>query len=74
MFGRLTTCMEKMELNQTQMEEMQMQLDGRMSNVMFSTKNNVVGLIKFKTMIMNFIGEMLNPILTTNTSNPKSIL
>jgi len=56
------------------MEEMQMQLDGRMFNVMFSPKNNVVGLIKFKTMIMNFIGEMLNPILTTNTFNPKSIL
>jgi hypothetical protein len=74
MFGRLATHMEKMELNQTQMEEMKMQLDGKMSNVMFSTTNNVVGLTKLKTVIMNFIGKILNPILTTNTSNPRSIL
>ncbi len=74
MFGRLTTCMEKMELNQTQMEEMQMQLDGKMFNVLLSTTNNVVGLTKLKNMIMNFRGKMLNPILITSTSNPKSIL
>jgi hypothetical protein len=52
MFRRLATHMDKMELNQTQMEEMKMQLDGKMSNVMLFTKNNVVGLTKFKTMIM----------------------
>jgi hypothetical protein len=74
MFGRLTTCMEKMELNQTQMEEMQMQLDGKMSNVFLSTTNNVVGLTKLKNMTMNIGGKMLNPILTTSTSNPESIL
>jgi len=63
-----------MEENQTLMEEKQMQLDGKVSNVLLSSTNNVVVLADFKTMIMSFIGKTLNPTSITTPFDPKSTL
>jgi hypothetical protein len=52
------------------MEEKQMQLDGKVFNVLLSTTNNVVVLADLKTMIMSFIGKTLNPTSTTTPSDP----
>ncbi len=72
--GRLATHMAKMEQNQTLTKEKQMQLDGKVFNVLLSTKNNVVILIDLKTMIMSFIGKTLNMTSITTPSDPKSAL
>jgi hypothetical protein len=51
-----------------------MQLDGKASNVLLSTTNNVVVLVNLKTMIMHFIGKTLNPTSTTTPFEPKFAL
>jgi hypothetical protein len=48
-------------------------LDGKVSNVLLST-SNVVVLVDFKTMTMNFIGKIVNLVSTTTQFDPKSIL
>jgi hypothetical protein len=49
-------------------------LDGKVSNVLLSTTSNVVVLVDFKTMTMNFIGKIVNLVSTTTQFDPKSIL
>jgi hypothetical protein len=66
--------MAKIEQNQTLMEEKKMQLDGKVSDVLLSTTNNVAILVDLKTMIMNFIGKTLNPKTTTTPFDPKFAL
>jgi hypothetical protein len=66
--------MAKLEQTQAQMEEKQMQLDGKGFDVLLSATNNVVVLVDLKTMIMSFIGKTINLILTTTPFDPKSIL
>jgi hypothetical protein len=51
-----------------------MQLDGKVFDVLLSTTHNVVVLANFKTMIMNFISKTLNPTSIATPSNPKSAL
>jgi hypothetical protein len=51
-----------------------MQLDGKVSNVLFSTINNLIILIDLKTMIMSFIGKIVNPIPNPTPFDLKSIL
>jgi hypothetical protein len=43
------------------------------SDVFFSTTNNVFVLVDLKTMIMNYIGKIVNLVLTTTPFDPKSI-
>jgi hypothetical protein len=51
-----------------------MQLDGKVSNVLFSTINNLIILIDLKTMIMSFIVKIVNPIPNPTPFDLKSIL
>jgi hypothetical protein len=56
------------------MEEKQMQLDGKVFDVVVSTTYNVVLLLDLKTMIMSFISKTINLIPTTTPFDLKSIL
>jgi len=56
------------------MEEKQMQLDGKVFDVLVSTTYNVVLLLDLKTMIMSFISKIIYLIPTTTPFDLKSIL